>query len=88
MGVRQAPTTKFMLPRTWVDVQVDGHVVPVKVGHDGHTITQVTPEFDVVARVAARTGRAELSVMAAAVTAAAAAGLVPGAPVAAVAGGS
>ena len=34
MGVRQAPTTKFMLPRTWVDVQVDGHVVPVKVGHD------------------------------------------------------
>jgi hypothetical protein len=80
IGVRQAPTTKFMLPRTWVDVQVDGHPVPVKVGHDGRTITQVTPEFDAVAALARTTGRSELAVLTAAATAAAGAGLVPGAP--------
>ncbi|HEY0238201.1 MAG TPA: nickel pincer cofactor biosynthesis protein LarC [Friedmanniella sp.] len=80
-GLRQATTAKFMLPRTWVDVQVDDHAVPVKISHDGATIIRVTPEFDAVAEVARATGRAELLVMGAAVTAAAAAGLVPGAPV-------
>ncbi|MGI3779658.1 MAG: nickel pincer cofactor biosynthesis protein LarC [Janthinobacterium lividum] len=80
IGVRQAPTTKFMLPRTWVDVQVDGHPVPVKVSHDGGVIIQVTPEFDAVAGLAVETGAAEVSTMAAVVAAAASAGLVPGAP--------
>ncbi|MGI3779320.1 MAG: nickel pincer cofactor biosynthesis protein LarC [Janthinobacterium lividum] len=81
IGVREAPTTKFMLPRTWVDVQVDGRPVPVKISHVGGVITQVTPEFDAVAGLARTTGRTELAVMAAAVTSAAVAGLVPGAPV-------
>ena len=83
IGVRQAPTAKFMLPRTWVDVQVDDHPVPVKISHDGDVIITATPEFDAVAALARATGRPELAVMAAAVTAAAAAGLVPGAPVSA-----
>jgi len=81
IGVRQAATTKFMLPRTWVDVQVDGHPVPVKVSHDGGVIVQVTPEFDAVARLAGEIGTAEVVVMAAVAAAAAAAGLVPGSPV-------
>ena len=81
IGVRQAATAKFMLPRTWVDVQVDDHPVPVKISHDGGVIITATPEFDAVATVARATGRSELAVMAAAVTAAAAAGLVPGASV-------
>jgi uncharacterized protein (TIGR00299 family) protein len=88
IGVRQAPTTKFMLPRTWVDVQVDGHPVPVKVSHDGGVIVQVTPEFDAVARLAAETGTPEVSTMAAVVAAAAGAGLVPGAPVPSDGGGA
>jgi uncharacterized protein (DUF111 family) len=78
IGVRQAATAKFMLPRTWVDVQVDDQPVPVKISHDGHKIIRVTPEFDAVARLAAETGRAEVEVMTAAVAAAANAGLVPG----------
>ncbi|GAA3558675.1 nickel pincer cofactor biosynthesis protein LarC [Microlunatus spumicola] len=80
IGVRQAPTTKFMLPRVWVDVQVDDHAVPVKISHAGGVIITATPEFDVVAALARTTDRPEVAVMAAAVTAAAAAGLVPGAP--------
>lgn len=80
IGVRQAPTTKFMLPRTWMDVPVDGHPVAVKVSHDGQVIVRVTPEFDAVARLSAETGRAEVEVMAAVVAAAANAGLVPRAP--------
>ena len=80
IGVRQAPTTKFMLPRTWVDVLVDGHPVPVKVGHVHGVITQVTPEFDAVAALARTTGRPELDVLGAAQAGAAASGLVPGAP--------
>ena len=70
-----------MLPRTWVDVRVDDHAVPVKISHDGGVIITATPEFDAVADLARTTGRPELTVMAAAVTAAAQAGLVPGAPV-------
>ncbi len=81
IGVRQAPTAKFMLPRTWVDVQVDDHAVSVKISHDGTKITRVTPEFDAVARVAAATGVAEVDLMAAVSAEAASAGLVPGAPV-------
>jgi uncharacterized protein (TIGR00299 family) protein len=81
IGVRQASTTKFMLPRTWVDVLVDGHRVPVKVGHANGVVTQATPEFDAVAEVARTTGRSELDVLGAAQAAAAAGGLVPGAPV-------
>jgi uncharacterized protein (TIGR00299 family) protein len=80
-GVRQAATEKFMLPRTWVDVQVSDHAVPVKISHDSGKIIRVTPEFDAVAEVARATGRSELDVMGAAVAAATAAGLVPGAPV-------
>jgi uncharacterized protein (TIGR00299 family) protein len=81
IGVRQAPTTKFMLPRTWVDVPVDGHPVPVKVSHDGHVIVRATPEFDAVADLARTVGRSEVGVMADAHAAAVTAGLVPGAPV-------
>ncbi|GAB2572906.1 nickel pincer cofactor biosynthesis protein LarC [Microlunatus antarcticus] len=80
IGVRQAPTTKFMLPRTWVDVQVDDHAVPVKISHDGGVIIRVTPEFDAVAGLARATGRSELDAMAAALAAAASAGLAQGAP--------
>ena len=86
-GVRQATTAKFMLPRTWVDVQVDDQPVSVKISHDGHKIIRVTPEFDAVAGLASRTGRPELAVMEAAAAAAAAAGLVPGAPVPGMVGG-
>ena len=81
IGVRQAATTKFMLPRTWVDVQVDGHAVPVKVSHDGGAITQVTPEFDAVADLARTSGLPQVRVLAAVAAAAAGAGLVPGSPV-------
>jgi uncharacterized protein (DUF111 family) len=81
IGVRQAATTKFMLPRTWVDVQVDGHAVPVKVSHDGRVITQVTPEFDAVADLARTSGLPQVRVLAAVAAAATAAGLVPGSPV-------
>lgn len=80
IGVRQTRVDKHALPRTVVEVAVDGHRVPVKVSHDGERVVRATPEFEDVARLARATGRPAVDVMAAAVAATAAAGLVPGSP--------
>jgi len=81
LGVRQTAVVKHALPRTWVEVEVDGQPVRVKVGHDRGTVVRATPEFEDVAALARSTGRAEAEVLAAAAAAADSAGLVPGAAV-------
>jgi uncharacterized protein (TIGR00299 family) protein len=78
-GVRQTETSKYALPRSWFDVEVAGGPVVVKVAHRDGVIVQVTPEFDSVAARAAALNRTQHEVLAAAVTAAAAAGLSVGA---------
>ena len=52
--------TKQMLERSWVEVQVDGQPVRIKVGHRSGRIVTATPEFSDVAasrRPPAATGR-------------------------------
>ena len=77
-GVRQTETSKYALPRSWFDVEVEGGPVAVKVAHRDQVIIQVTPEFDSVAARAAALDRSQHEVLTAAVAAAAAAGLSVG----------
>jgi len=79
LGVRASDWTRTALPRGWVDVLVGDAPVAVKVGHRDGRVVRATPEFDAVQRVADLTGRPVADVLAAAVTAASTAGLVPGA---------
>ncbi|MFI7542425.1 nickel pincer cofactor biosynthesis protein LarC [Actinoplanes sp. NPDC049599] len=78
LGVRESELRKYALPRAFVDVEVAGGTVAVKVGHDHGVIVQVMPEFTDVAALAARLGRPERQVLAEAAAAAAAAGLTVG----------
>ncbi len=80
LGVRRTECTRLVLERGWVEVGVEGHAVPVKVGLLRGVVQQVMPEFEDVARVAADLGWPERRVLAAAHTAAAAAGWTVGGP--------
>lgn len=80
IGVRQTAAAKYALPRVWVEVDVDGGAVAVKIAHRDGVISQATPEFDAVAARAAALDRSPYDVLGAATAATAAAGLVPGAP--------
>jgi uncharacterized protein (TIGR00299 family) protein len=79
LGVREGPLRRYALARTFVDVDVAGFTVAVKVGHADGTVLQVMPEFDDVAALARRLDRPERLALQEAVAAAAAAGLVVGA---------
>jgi pyridinium-3,5-bisthiocarboxylic acid mononucleotide nickel chelatase len=78
-GVRQHDVVKYALPRGWVDVELDGGTVAVKIAHRDGIIVQVSPEFDELAAVAARHSRPQQQLLAEAIAAATAAGLTPGA---------
>lgn len=80
LGVRRATLARTALTRTAVTVVVAGGTVAVKLGHTAGLIRQVMPEFADVAAVAHARGRPERLVLAEALVAAAAAGLVVGAP--------
>ena len=80
IGVRQSSWAKYALPRAWVPVEVDGHPVPIKIAHQDGVITQASAEFDAVASVAEAAGRSQGDVLAAAMAAAATAGLSAGRP--------
>lgn len=79
LGVREGPLRKHALARAFVDIDLDGGAVAVKVGHSGGVIVQVMPEFADVATLARRLGRPERLVLQEASAAAGAAGLVVGA---------
>jgi hypothetical protein len=81
IGVRQSAVARWALDRGWVEVEIDGATVPVKVAHRDGAVVHVTPEFDDVVRLAAERSQPVRDVLAAAVTAAEAAGLTPGADV-------
>ena len=78
LGVRERPVRKYALPRAFVDVPVAGGTVAVKVGHRDGIIVQVMPEFEDVAALSRRLGRAQRLVLQEAATAAANAGLTVG----------
>jgi len=46
LGVRLTPVRRTSLPRGWVDVDLDGRPVAVKVAHREGRITHAVPEFD------------------------------------------
>jgi uncharacterized protein (TIGR00299 family) protein len=81
LGLREGGRRRAVLDRDFVPVEVDGGTVTVKVGHSGGVIVQVMPEFEEVAALARRGGRAERVVLQEASNAAAAAGLIVGDPV-------
>jgi pyridinium-3,5-bisthiocarboxylic acid mononucleotide nickel chelatase len=81
IGVRETTVRKAALPRGWVDLTVAGHDLPIKIAHRDGTIRQVTPEFDDLESAAAEQGLSPLTLLEQASAAAAAAGLVTGAPV-------
>ncbi|MEU4427074.1 nickel pincer cofactor biosynthesis protein LarC [Actinoplanes sp. NPDC024001] len=80
LGVRASARGKTALERTFVPVRVDGHPIPVKVGHADGVIVQVMPEFENVAALARALGIAERDALDRAVQAARSTGLHPGAP--------
>jgi uncharacterized protein (DUF111 family) len=79
LGVRERTLRRYVLPRAFVDIDLDGGIVAVKVAHQDGVITQVMPEFDDVAAAARRLRRPERVVLQEAAAAAAAAGLIIGA---------
>jgi pyridinium-3,5-bisthiocarboxylic acid mononucleotide nickel chelatase len=78
LGVRDGPLRRYALPRAFVDIDLDGCTVAVKVAHRDGVIAQVMPEFDDVVAAAGRLGRPERLVLQDAAAAAAAAGLIVG----------
>jgi hypothetical protein len=81
IGVRRTVVNRWALPRLRVDVDVDGHRVGIKVAHRAGRVVQATPEFVDVESAAEALGRPVREVLEAAVGAAVAAGLVPGAQI-------
>jgi uncharacterized protein (DUF111 family) len=80
-GLRERRVDKYALSRGWVEVEVDGAPVMIKVAHRGGVIVQATPEFDWVVAAAARLDRPQAAVLSAAVRAAGQQGLRQGASV-------
>jgi uncharacterized protein (DUF111 family) len=80
LGVREHVLRKTALPRAFVDVDVAGGTVAIKLGHRDGVIVHVMPEFHHIATLARDQGRPERLVLQDANTAAAAAGLTVGAP--------
>ena len=81
IGVRETAVRKTALPRGWIDLEVAGSQLPIKIAHRDGTIWQVTPEFDELDRAAAAHGMSPRALLEEATAIAAAAGLVTGAPV-------
>ena len=81
LGIRQHPVAKYALPRGWVDLDVEGTAVAVKIAHRAGVIVQATAEFASVTAAAAKLDRTPSATLAAAERATAERGLVPGQPV-------
>jgi pyridinium-3,5-bisthiocarboxylic acid mononucleotide nickel chelatase len=78
LGVRLGERRKVTLARCFVDIELPGGIIAVKLGHAGGVIVQVMPEFDDVAALARRQGRPERLVLQEAANVATARGLIVG----------
>ncbi|HMC69006.1 MAG TPA: nickel insertion protein, partial [Mycobacteriales bacterium] len=70
IGVRTMPVGKHALDREFIEVDIDGQPVRVKLARLDGEVLNAAPEFDDVARAAAALGRPVKSVLAAAAAAA------------------
>ncbi len=77
IGLREHVVGKRALDRAWVTVSVAGAPVRIKTASLDGVVVNAQPEYDDVAELAERTGRPVKSVLADAVAAAHAAGLLP-----------
>lgn len=77
IGLRERAVTKRALDRSWVTVTVPGGDVRIKTASLDGQVVNAQPEYDDVAEVARQTGRPVKAVLADAVAAAHAAGLLP-----------
>ncbi|HET7482112.1 MAG TPA: nickel pincer cofactor biosynthesis protein LarC [Actinomycetota bacterium] len=57
LGVRKSTVTKDALARMWVEVEVDGIPIRVKIGRRAGAVTTVSPEYEDAAATARTTGR-------------------------------
>ena len=81
IGVRETSVRRWALDRCWVDVDVDGQPVCVKIAHRDGRIVRATPEFDAVAAAAAMLQAPVGDVLDHAIALAVGIGLTPGAVV-------
>ena len=58
LGVRVRAVDKDELLREWIEVDIEGHAVKVKIGRRGPDVVTVAPEYEDAARVARTTGLA------------------------------
>lgn len=79
LGVREVSVERTVLDRCWVDVDLGGEPVPVKVGSRDGRIVHAAVEFQAVRSLAERSGATEAEVLARATGLMVDAGLVPGA---------
>lgn len=56
LGVRSRPVEKDELLREWVEVEIEGHDVRVKIGRRANQVITVSPEYEDCARAARATG--------------------------------
>ncbi|MBW3663317.1 MAG: nickel pincer cofactor biosynthesis protein LarC [Actinobacteria bacterium] len=75
IGARWYPVSKRALDREWIEVEIDGHAVRVKVARDGDVVVNVAPEADDVRAAADATGRPAREIAAEATSRARARGL-------------
>jgi pyridinium-3,5-bisthiocarboxylic acid mononucleotide nickel chelatase len=80
LGVRRSDWSKYALERSWVEIEMTGGRVRIKIGHRDGMIVQATPEFGDILALGAGTDRAPQLVLALAQAAAVERGLVAGAP--------
>jgi uncharacterized protein (DUF111 family) len=56
LGVRFTPVERAVLERRWIEVEVEGHPVRVKLGVKSGDVVTTSPEYEDARRVAEKTG--------------------------------
>jgi len=56
LGIRSRPVEKDELVREWVEVDIEGHAVRVKIGRRGTEVVTMSPEYEDCSRAARATG--------------------------------
>lgn len=70
IGMRRRATEKWVAPREFIQVEIDGHPIKVKVARDATTVLGIAPEYQDCVAAARATGRALKDIYAAAQAAA------------------
>ena len=57
LGVRISPVARVGLARDWIEIELDGHTIRVKVARRDSEVVTVSPEYEDAAKAARATGR-------------------------------